>query len=142
MKAQTLFVAGATIAVVAVIVVGLILNGPPAEVRRQRLDEQRIAHLTAISHAVDTVWRADRRLPESLDVLGRDARFRYVRPRDPVTGEAYEYRVTGAQSYELCANFDTTGTSTDSAPDVPFWNHGPGRHCFAFTAATVGPDVR
>ena len=139
MKPQTLFVAGATIAVVAVIAVGLVLNGPPAEVRRQRLDEQRIAHLTAISHAVDTLWRADRRLPENLDMLGRDARFRYVRPSDPVTGAAYEYRVTGAQSYELCAVFDTTGTS-DSAPGVAFWNHGPGRHCFAFTAATVAPD--
>jgi len=142
MKPQTLFVAGATVAVVAVIAVGLVLNGPPAEVRRQRLDEQRIAHLTAISHAVDAIWRADRRLPENLDVLGHDARFRYVRPRDPVTGEAYEYRVTGAQSYELCANFDTTGTGTDSAPDVPFWNHGPGRHCFMFTAQPAESPLR
>jgi hypothetical protein len=159
-KAQTIFAVGATVVVAAVIAVGLFLNGNPAEVRRQRLDEQRISDLNALSSAVDATLQSGGALPASLAELGRDRRWTFLRDRDPVTGEPYEYRTTGARSYELCATFDTSSSpgaarlapvgflalgipATPRSQDAAgFWDHGPGRHCFMFTAAAVPQSPR
>jgi hypothetical protein len=143
---QTLFAVGASIVVAAVIAVGLFLNGNPAEVRRQRLDEQRISDLQSLSSAINGHFETQRRLPASLAELDRRLQWRYVRDRDPATGQPYEYRATGEQSYQLCATFETEGNFTGyGLASVGFrpgitteqylpqtWDHGAGRNCFPF----------
>jgi hypothetical protein len=138
---QSLFAAGASIMVLAVIAVGLFLNGSPADVRRQRLDQQRVADLRAISNGIDEQWSTQNRLPENLAALGNNPRLSYLRTSDPDTEVAYEYRVTGPQTFELCGVFETKSVDPSTMPwgsgvfdlNSPFWHHEQGRHCFLFT---------
>jgi hypothetical protein len=45
-------------------------------------------------------------------------------------GRAYEYRVTGGRTYELCATFQRDSNGQSGTQSGHFWTHGPGRQCF------------
>lgn len=124
----------ATTVVVAALVWGFFLVGSPGLRRTERLDERRLEDLQGIVWELrDLVYDHQNRdhprrpLPASLDELV--ARARSTRPSilDPETGAPYEYRVTGPLTYELCATF----TGARAKDERPFWNHAPGRVCFA-----------
>ena len=122
----------AAIACVAVvggaIAVGLFISGSPAEQRLLRLDEQRVNDLKQLSSAVNYRWEQQRRLPATAaDLI--DGRFLSSLPIDPASGQAYEYRATALQRYEVCGVFDRPARPA-LADD--FWFHESGRKCFAF----------
>lgn len=127
---QAVFGAGASIIVLAAVVVGLWKVGAPGDARLRRLDDRRIAALEALSSAVSDFRRTHDSAPESLDVLARsqdDVSGYSI--RDPETNAPYEYRRTGANSYELCARFSAVADE-----DVALrWRHGAGRRCFSLT---------
>lgn len=156
------FVVGVVALVGAVVVVGLFVAGSPAKERSRQLDEQRVNELQQIANAVDTTYDRTLTLPASLDEVKASAKdYYYVQSVvDPKTGAQYEYRVTGATTYELCATFDDVsqerdqyGRLTPAAPPSvetpsyakapegesggkPYpgyrdWTHGAGRHCFS-----------
>lgn len=124
--------------VLAGIIVGIILLDSPAQERLRRLDERRVSDLREIAYAVDVYWMREDRLPSSLEELSSEERI--VRElADPETGDAYEYRVVGDSSYELCAVFsrDTTTDERDSRY-MNFWIHDSGRQCFQLEARDTG----
>ena len=117
------------VAGVAAIAGGLALLGSPSEARRQRLDDARLAGVQQLAAAIDVHWTRTGRLPETTAALvpGNPG---IANLHDPVTGAAYEYRIVGADAYELCATFERDGGSTvGTAP--PIWAHGAGHACFA-----------
>ena len=128
-------VAGAAIAVVvAAIGVGVYLVGPPAEQRVRRLDERRSGDLEFLRMQVENFAVLRKRLPASLQEVPAIPDS-YL--RDPVTARPYEYRVRGAESFELCADFDRP-----SDPDQPQFaqnigKHGAGHACFPQVAASL-----
>src|SRR5690606_26750206 len=95
------------------------------------LDERRLQDLDTIRAAVNGYWRQSGRLPGSLD----EARPGLLAFADPVSGEPYEYRVTGEQTYELCATYDRAYTPEEPQLALRFWPHPAGRHCFALDAS-------
>jgi hypothetical protein len=123
------------------IILGLIFSGSPATSRMERQDQQRVMDLQQISYAIDYYYRTNTStLPPSLtDIPSTDrvkgAHF-FERTEDPFTGTPYEYRVTGPNTYELCAVFDLESPQEDSvsmARSYPMdgtWSHPKGRHCF------------
>jgi len=79
----------------------------------------------------------------------RDDIAGYAAPKDPQTGGDYEYRATGALSFELCTTFnvsskDAGGTVTRPlyTPEKPgseeSWEHGAERACFT---RTIDPEL-
>jgi hypothetical protein len=69
----------------------------------------------------------------------------YVVPVDPEAAKAYEYRATGARSFELCATFSQKSIDPVSAQPVKapgssneVWVHGVGRTCFV---RTIDPQL-
>jgi hypothetical protein len=124
-------------AVVAAVVAGLVVAGPPAKGRMQRLDRGRADDLRSIAASIDTFWRGHERLPDSLGELVADPRAQ-VSTRDPESERPYEYRITGEDSYELCAVF-ALASVTDNPADDAFWLHGAGRHCFSLVAPARDP---
>lgn len=135
------FGAAATAIAVLTLVWGVAVVGSPGAARRLKLDERRIEDLTRIESAIDRLCLGPlpsrnegpptalvHPLPATLSELA--AASVEMRPKivDPATGAAYEYRATGASSYELCATFDRTRNEDDG----PRWNHPAGRHCFTF----------
>lgn len=138
-------------ALVAIAVVaGFFVAGSPQSQRLVRFDQQRVNDLQTIQWQVVSYWQSKQRLPQQLgDLQNNIAEF--VEPRDPETGEAYEYRVTGGLSFELCAEFKTESRSSD-APQRPLtkvgtsignpglsstWEHSIGRACYD---RTIDPD--
>jgi hypothetical protein len=132
------------VVVIASVVAGLLVLGPPEDERSRRLDNRRVADLHRISMATDLYWNRNSRLPESLEELAAESRGT-INSSDPVRPEAYGYQPLDSTRYEVCAHFDresvgpvlegmpirqiTQGVAT---PDL--WKHGPGRQCFQLDA--------
>lgn len=131
----------ATVAAVGAIVLGLINIDMPAEVREQRLDDQQITDLQDMQYRIEDYYQMNNALPENVMPL-------YVTGNVPTAPEdraAYQYRVTGARSYELCANFaqpspdDVRESYARPMFDVDVsyhnynWEHEAGEFCFTRT---------
>lgn len=113
---------------------GAFIVGNPGMARSRRLDARRITDLTTIENVLQThcrkyeenKWVMGAPLPATLDEVLTVARLARPRLTDPATTAPYEYRVTGASTYELCATFDEPSSETQ----MPRWDHPAGRHCF------------
>src|SRR3989442_6601914 len=122
-------------AVVAAVVAAIVILGPPSQQRKRKLDQRRIQDLMNIERTVNSYWQRHKTLPTDLVTLSREPGFR-PSMSDPESGSAYEFKVTGTDSFRLCAEF-----SFDSAEDPqPWyyppkgsWAHGAGRQCFELT---------
>ncbi len=117
----------AVLSVVAAISAGLFAIGAPSEERARRLDATRIQDLSGISESAKVYFDRHQRLPASLEELSQEGGMG-IAIRDP-EGRPYEYRVTGANTYEVCAVF-RRDSSERAGGRGSFWSHGPGRRCF------------
>jgi hypothetical protein len=116
----------AALSVVAVTVAGLFAIGSPSDERARRLDDRRVEDLEAISRATDVYYQRHHELPASLAALGHEGGFS-IKEQDPL-GTAYEYRITGAEAYELCATFERESEEGRRFDGV--WSHAAGSRCF------------
>jgi hypothetical protein len=138
---------GVGVLVLLTIVAGFFIIGTPWEARLYRYDEQKVQDLANIQSQIVEHWRSKQSLPASLEGLN-DSLGYYVVPRDAQTGAAYEYRTTGALSFELCASFNAVsqpGAGREVMPmyypgqsEIDSWHHGEGRTCFS---RTIDPDL-
>jgi hypothetical protein len=125
------------VGVVLVVGVAVWVLDSPTEERRRRLDEKRSTDLHRTADALDAYWTGKGELPSDLDVL---ARWRGLEgpPADPISEEPYEYRATGADTYELCATFAAEEPGREigwaRGEHAVFWRHPAGRHCFELEA--------
>ena len=119
----------------------VITVGSPQTERLRRFDERKISDLQQIQYQIIEFWRAKERLPNSLDEL-RDELRGFIPPKDPETGENYEYRTISEFSFELCANFKASnkeGKITGPKPvfqdifNQELWLHDSGHNCFQRT---------
>lgn len=142
-KSQTVGVAIGGLALLS-IVTGFFVIGTPWQARLYRYDDQKVSDLETIQSQIVSYWQAKQELPVSLAALS-DSISGFVSPVDPQTSQLYEYTVKGAQTFELCANFNAVAQpysvalravpvgpagypSADAQNNV--WNHGAGRTCF------------
>jgi hypothetical protein len=120
------------VVVLAAIVTGLVILGPPGEERARRIDERRVDELQRIAAAARLFHMRHGRLPPALSSMAAEPGVS-LELLDPVTREPYVYRMAGTERYEICAVFDRE--SSDERPD--FWSHGAGEHCFTLGATEV-----
>lgn len=138
------------ILVLAAIVCGFIVVGPPTKQRDLRFDAERINDLSNIQWQVISYYQRKEALPNDLDDL-IDAIQNPSIPTDPETKVEYEYANKG-NAFELCAVFalptpDIKGRGEyyggrggvaypmmiDSSypyPEGDAWKHEAGRVCF------------
>jgi hypothetical protein len=129
------------IIVVIVIATAIALLDSPAQERLRRLDERRMSDLREIANAIDVHWTLYGSLPSSLDDLADQPGY-FAELDDPETGTPYEYRIVDADSFELCATFDTEDGASDRDPYFKdLWHSGIGRQCFQLEARDVGRVV-
>ena len=129
-------VLGVSVVVVASVVAGLIVVGSPTQERKRKLDTRRVTDLQALAGALDTYWTRHGALPGDIHAVEEEVLLQPL--TDPESGAAYTYRMTGEQSFELCASFHTD--ATDASPVRPkptsrfgTWAHGQGVCCFALS---------
>ena len=112
----------------ASIVGGIVLVGSPGEQRLIALDKKRVGDLRWLELAVRRYQTRNGALPASLAVISAD---QVTHINDPVTGEPYTYRVTGEQSFQVCAVFDRRNDEAQKRhPQIRFNAHEKGFHCF------------
>ena len=138
--------------IVAILVIvfigyGIVLTGTPGQQRAFQFDQRRVSELQQISYAIDTYWQNNEKFPASFDDL-KNQQHSYIQSvTDPKTQVAYEYRVLGDKSYELCATFETDSakTAVRFKTPVPFseqsWDHATGRVCFEREVQELRKDV-
>lgn len=133
------------------IIAGFFIVGTPWEARLFRYDDEKVSALQSIQSQVVYYWQSKEALPENLEQLN-DSISGFMVPRDPQTGAAYEYMVTGPLSFDLCATFNAATQSTSytlnraSVPVMPGekgmvqdnWYHDAGRQCYT---RTIDPDL-
>ena len=121
-----------SVLVAVVVVAGLIIAGSPGAQRLNRIDQLRVNDLRMISGVLNRYWNQHEALPEALGQLV-DGRFLNELPRDPASGEPYEYERTAPGAVKLCGVF--ARASAEDSPD-DYWYHLAGRQCFAFSFAS------
>ena len=104
---------------------GLWLAGAPSAERERRVDAQRVAALQDVARVISVYFSASGTLPPDLDSLV-DGRNLMALPRDPLSGEVYDYLPSGPASYQLCASFDAASEGEPGG----FWAHEAGYVCF------------
>ena len=121
---------------------GFVMAGSPFSARLVRLDERRVTDLREIQQAIQQMTTErklgtltmTRSLPSSLEDVAAFRRTqqtgRELSLLDPQSGDAYQFKVTGEKSYELCSTFTAERKKTYDL----FWNHPVGKHCYSFNA--------
>ncbi|MFA7286644.1 MAG: DUF5671 domain-containing protein [Patescibacteria group bacterium] len=129
--------------VIAGIVGGFFLAGSPATQRAWKFDDQRVSDLEQIQVQILNHWIGKQALPTKLEEL-TDSVSGFIAPVDPETGAGYEYVVTNALQFDLCATFalpspDIANEATARVLGIDYkWNHGAGRTCFT---RTIDPEL-
>jgi len=140
--------------VIASIVAGFFIIGTPAEQRVRRFDEQRVSDLQSLQNQIVNYWIQKQSLPSNLNLL-EDSISGFFVSKDPETQADYEYNITGALSFELCAVFKTSskdlgvtykGSRVSSIMPTYYggssfqqnWDHEAERTCFT---RTIDPEL-
>ncbi len=136
----------------AALIAGFFIGGSPAYQRQIRFDEQRVQDLQTLQGQIVYYWSQKDTLPARPEDL-QDSISGFVVPRDPATGESYEYSMKNDLSFELCATFAQKGGQEYAVPvplrpaveSVPAkdpylenWQHEAGRTCFE---RTIDPEL-
>jgi hypothetical protein len=117
------FTVGVTLAVVVSLVWSISIVGTPGQMRAKRIDSARLSDISRLQQEVFNHFQGADKLPANLAELN-DAFQGYSVPVDPVTKEAYVYKVVQQPTmkmnyttnkkematnavFELCATFDT-----------------------------------
>lgn len=139
-KLRPLLASAGIVIVVGAATLGFVMAGSPFSARLLRLDERRVADLREIHQAIQQMtterkqdtWVMTRPLPTNLEDVAAFRRTkqsgRELSLLDPQTGAAYELRITGEKTYELCGTF---AAERKKSYDL-FWNHPAGQHCYSF----------
>ncbi len=122
--------------VLASLVVGFMNTETPSEVRETRIDQTQINDLMMIQYTVENYYRINENLPTTLE----EAYGELPIPAAPEGREAYSYKVSDVDTFELCAVFAAPSIQAQYANtpmmDVgmvknPYdWEHTSGNWCF------------
>lgn len=123
---------GATVLVVAALLIGFMNSETPAEVREMRLDDRQVQDLQNIQWQVESYYQSNEALPTDIN----QAFSGFGAPTAPKNRSAYRYQEVDGTSYKLCAEFalDTSSNSINRPiypADKNFnWSHKAGDWCF------------
>jgi hypothetical protein len=146
------FVWSASLAAIAIAIAGFAVTGSPFKMRLARLDLRKIVDISESYRHVRDYARERDNLPKSLDQVASAGYMDTKPPLDPETHAPYEYRITGPESVEICANFHVA-QDAEAIKEAVYanmsmyqpagnvveqsWEHPAGHYCFTRTV-TVG----
>ena len=122
---------------VAILVSSFFFVESPAEARNKRHDQLISEHLMTIDNSVQIYSNNENMMPESLDTI-TTYKFNSIsadNTQDPITGQKFEYKTTGKDTYEICASFTTSTLNQSNSLEEYYydqkWRHDQGRYCFS-----------
>lgn len=122
------------------------VTGGPVKARYLAQDEQRVKDLRNIYYKVDQFYRAEGRLPNTLEECNTSPDVFIRNKRDAITGKPYGYKVVDNRTFELSGNFNLPSPKRERGPenrsyyvdyDESFWTHPAGNHSFTIQLKTT-----
>lgn len=126
----------ATVAVVAVIILGFRVLGGPSTQRLVQADLRTVRAIAQLAGQIEAKWgSANNTLPSNLD------QFPTQEKQNPITKKLFDYRPKSNSEFELCTTFlaNSRNLQPDNTPDP--WAHPSGDYCFHFDASQQVPQV-
>ncbi len=126
------------VAVLAFVAYGYTLIDSPSVAREVRLDQQQVTDLQDIQWRIEAYYQETASFPGDYEMLYTD----FPVPVAPEGREAYEYKITGSDTYSLCATFVEATPESERSIAKPVavngdvylqnqnWEHPTGRKCF------------
>lgn len=154
-----MFAIGVSALVALAVIYGFFIVGSPQTQRLRRFDQERSQHLQQIYYQVRNFWDMRYGLPASLDDIRKLDPFAEI-PRDPENDTPYEYRITGENTFELCATFSlpSAGTIEQKNASIPvpardqfvrydgfvdqLLSHSAGNNCYPIELTRVPKDIK
>jgi hypothetical protein len=126
----------ATIAVLAVIILGLRVLGGPGTQRLVQSDLRTVRILGELAQQIKFAWDGSGKvLPANLE------KFPNSMKQNLVTGQPFTYRPKSKSEYELCATFATDSRNLQAQNANDFWAHPQGEYCFSLDASQQAPQA-
>ena len=122
MGMSVMYGAIATAIVIGAIAASLYHLEMPSEAREARIDNEQVGALQDMQWRVEEYYRTNEALPENLPALYGE----FPVPEAPDGRAAYEYKVTGQKTYELCATFGRDSRAQDEGYSYVRPVTGPG----------------
>jgi|SRR5580704_6115 hypothetical protein len=126
----------ATVAVIAVLILGFRFLGSPARQRLLREDSRTVQALAALAGQINYAWnRSEKVLPANLDKITGTVK------KDALTGKPFLYHPKQDSAYELCATFVADSRELPDTNTADPWLHPKGDYCFQLDASQPVPAV-
>jgi hypothetical protein len=126
----------ATVAVVAVVILGFRVLGSPGTQRMVQSDLRTIRALAELAQQINGSWAtADKLLPGDLK------NFSSTAAQEPVSSKSFGYRAKSSSEYELCATFARDNRNDPAVNTGDPWIHPKGYYCFQFDASRPIPAI-
>jgi type II secretory pathway pseudopilin PulG len=128
-------------AVIAIFIASLFFVESPREARNRKLDNLILDNFNVIENAVANYYEENGRIPPNLEILKNE--FSYLNEKklkDPVTGQQFEYKVSGPRTYKLCATFRTDNRQNNDWR-AERWPHGAGYQCLPIKVRDFGKPI-
>ena len=121
------------------IIVGISfrITGSPGSQKYINLDRKRINDFNSINYSIDSYYRVNGRLPNTLQELENMATLSM---KDPETQNPYTYKTESANSFSLCTTFSTNSEDSDINPgyySVNVIKFSKGYSCIPFSVDSV-----
>jgi hypothetical protein len=124
--------------VLAAVIAGVVHLGSPADLRRRRLDAERVSDLRSLSHQIEEHWRRNGALPATTSEVSSQAWSDEI-GRDPETAVPYEYLPLEERRYRLCGVFALPSPQPRQPTEPDFWRHPAGPHCYDIEITEKSP---
>jgi len=132
-KTVSAYFYGSLVIVLAAFVASLFFVESPTETRNRKFDQALLENFNQLDNAIATYFNEEDKMPVDLDVLSSE--YSYITNAtlvDPGTGKKIEYKLTGENTYELCAEFRSANIDTDNRLEDFYkdrWPHDAGFQC-------------
>jgi len=147
-KQSVMIGAIAGVIVIAGIVYGYMNIDSPAIVREAKIDQQQLTDLQDMQWRIESNYHQAETLPKTVAELYTDTPV----PVAPESRDAYQYKVTGDTTYELCATFADITPQSERMMSKPYfepgydsnnynWEHGAGEKCFERTVTKADKNI-
>jgi hypothetical protein len=129
MSRNILAAIGATLVVVAVIILGFRVLGGPSTQRLVQADLRTVRAMAQLAGQIELKWNnSNKVLPANLD------QFPTLEKQNPISKKVFDYRPKSNSEYELCTTF-LANSRDQQLPDTPdSWAHPGGDYCFHLDA--------
>jgi hypothetical protein len=126
----------ATIAVLAVIALGLHSLGGPRTQRLIQSDLRTVRTLGELAQQIKFKWdNSGKVLPANLEKFPDSVK------QNPVTKKPFTYHPKSNSEYELCATFVIDSRTLHAQDTSDLWAHPKGDYCFQLDASQQVPQV-